>query len=374
LRRLMTILLLSFFMVLGCGISAFAADDEQALSEPSNGLTLEKAVERALTASTALEKAEKDVDRAWEVRSSLREAYASGAGTVSVGDLYASLPGADDYFLLFLSSNGQWSISKKSLEMTQDLIVLQTKSNYYDIIKKLHKVEITGVSLQKAEDDYRIARAKNLAGMATDLEVKAAQSLLETEKSSLELARAELENAYRKLNKLIGLGLEERPDLVTPIEFEKLEVPSIENKVAWALSPNSNPYLWSKKEGYEITKYTWTTTEPDEAGLIDKEKASITYDEARQDTRDKVYELHDTLKTLETSYVSALEGLAAAEEGLRVTKAMYEAGLVTKNDVLDNEVALNKVKDSLLDIKSKYALTKETFEHPWLALLLEAGA
>lgn len=376
--RLMSIMMIAFLMLLGCGITAFAADDDQSATEQSNGLTLEEVVERALLKSTAIKQAEKDVDRALEVRDSARTGHINGLkrlsdsedGTISTGNLYASTTGTDeDGYFQYLSANGQWSINTKMLDLTKDATVMQAKGNYYDILTKLHKLEITEVSLQKAEDDYRIARAKSLAGMATNLEVQAAQSLLEAEKSTLEQTRAELENAYRNLNKLIGLKPEERPNLTTPIEFEKVEVPSLENIVAVVLSSNKNPYLWTKKEGYEISKYTWTFSESREAGLIDKEKASLTYQEARQDTRDKVYELYDNLKSLEASYKSAQEGLAAAEESLRVTKSMYEAGLVTKNDVLEKEVALNNAKDGLLSIKSSYALTTETFEHPWLAFV-----
>lgn len=376
-RRLMIILLLSFFAMLGCGLTtAFADDDEQAVSESSSGLTLEEAIEQALTKSTTLKQAEKDVDRAWEAREAARDGHVGTLGQLNLSDddstgaVYASTVGGDeDGYFRFLSANGQWTINQRMLNLTKDATVLQATGNYNEVIKKLHKLEITEVSLQKAEDDYRITRARALAGMVTDLEVRAAQSLLEAEKSALEQARAELETAYRNLNKLIGLKPEERPELTTPIEFEKLEVPSLESVVSVSLSTKNNPYLWVKKEGYEISKYTWTFSESRETGLIDKEKASLTYEEARQDTRNKIYELYDSLKTLEASHASALEGLAAAEESLRVTKAMYEAGLVTENDVLAKEVDLNKAKDGLLTIKSTYAITRETFEHPWLAFV-----
>ncbi len=380
-RRLMIITLLTFLIALGCGITAFAASDEQSVTEPENGLSLEEVIEQALIKSTALKQAEKDVDRAWEARDAARAGNIASLkrlnqnDDISTGVLYTSTFGGDeDGYFRFLSANGQWSINKKMLDLTEDATVLQAKGNYHDVIKKQHKLEITEVSLQKAEDDFRIATAKSRVGMATNLEVQAANSLLEAEKSALEQAQAELENAYRNFNKLIGLKPEERPNLITPIEFEKLDVPSLENVVSVVLSSDNNPYLWTKKEGYEISKYTWTFSESRAAGLIDKEKASLTYQEAREDTRNKVYELYDTLKTLEAAYESALMGLTAAEESLRVTQAMYEAGLVTKNDVLDKEVALNRAQDGLLNVKSSYALTTETFEHPWLAFVGGSGA
>lgn len=369
-RRFISITLLTFLLILAGSMTSFAANEEQPTSEQANDLSLEEVIELSLTKSTSIEKAEKDVDRAWEVRKALRGGYISGlANTPSTGDLYTSVPGADDYLFRFLSANGQWTINKKMLDLTKDAVVLQAKGNYYDVMKKLQELDTAKLSVQNAEADYKIAMARATVGMASDVEVKAAKSLLEMENSTLEQAQAELENAYRTLNKLIGFKPDERPDLTTSIEFEKIEAPVLENKVVWALSPDNNPYLWSKKEGYEISKYTWTFTEPDEAGLIDKEKAQLTYQDARKDTRDKVYELYDNLKTLEASYKSAEEGVNAAAEALRVTQLMYEVGMVTNNSVLEKEVDLANARGGLLKVKSLYELTKETFEKPWLAFV-----
>lgn len=377
-RWLTRIVLLAFLMVFVSNIAAFAADDGQSasVSEQPDSITLEEVIERALIKSTAVEQAEKDVDRAWEVRQSVRKWHINSLSqTVSTGDLYTNIPGADENSLFkFLSANGQWTINKKMLDLTKDATVLQAKGNYYDIIKLKHELETARASLQKAEADYRISTARARVGMATDVEVQAAKSLLEVQKSTLEQAQADLENAYRSLNKLIGLKPDERPNLITPIEFEKKENVSLENKVVWALSPDNNPYLWSKKEGYELSKYTWTFAESKEAGLIDKEKAALTYEDARKDTRNKMYELYDSLKTLEASYESAKEGVAAAEEALRVVQSMYEVGLVTRQDVLEKEVALSKARDALLKVISLYDLTKETFEKPWLAFVGDSGS
>ncbi len=366
-RRFIMIALLTFLLIMGGSVTSFAASVGQSVSEQSNDLSLEEAIDLALAKSTSIEQAENGVDRSWEVRKAMRSGYESG--TPTTGDLYEDLPGTSDYFISFLSANGNWTINKKTLELTKDAVALQAKGNYYDIIIKFNNIDTAKLSVQKAEADYRIVAAKAVVGMATNVEVQAAVSLLETEKSTLGQAQANLENAYRTLNRLIGYDQDERPNLTTPIEIKKIEEPNLENKVATALSTDNNPYLWSKKEGYEIAKYTWSSTEPKEAGLIDKDNAEITYEEARKDTRNKIYELYDNLKTLETSYVSAEEGVNAATEALRVTQSMYEVGMVTQSDVLEKQVGLANAKDGLLNVKSSYELAKATFEKPWLAFV-----
>lgn len=374
--RVMRVIIVTALLLFGINVVGAAAGEGQQAAGELSGLTLEQAVERALMYSIKVELAEKDVDRAWEVREAARDWHIYNlTKTISTGDLYVSTEGADeDSYFRFLSANAQWTIQKKMLDITRDAIILQAKNNYYNVLKTQRKLETAKLALEKAESDYRKVKAMALVGMATALEVQAAKSEMEMKRSAVEQAKADLENAYRALNKLIGLPPEERPVLITPIEFEKIEVPSLENKIAWALSPDNNPYLWSKKEGYELRKYTWTFAESDEAGLIDKEKAALDYQDARKETRNKMYELYDTLMTLEASYESAKEGVAAAEEALRTAEAMYDVGMATKNDVLAKKVALEEAKAALLNVKSLYSLTKETFEKPWLALIEGGGS
>jgi len=355
-------------LLLGLPTAAFPVAEVRPSDGQAPELTLEDAVNRAVESAVKVEQAELDVDKAWETRKAARSGYVKYADMTFTGDVYVSMPGVGDPFFQFLSANSGWNISKQQLDLTKDAVALQAKITYFDIIKKQRSLETAQLALEKAQNDYKVARAKALVGMSSNAEIEAAASRLEQSTSALEQAKADLENAYRTLNKMIGYVPETRPVLTTTIEFEKLEVPSVENKVATALSPNNNPYLWIMKENYELTKYTWTYASVEEAAKLDKDKTSLSYDDARKETRNKIYEMYDSLKSLEASYESALQGVKAAEEGLRAVKAMYEVGMVTKSEVLDKEHLLSQAKDGLLEVKRLYAITKETFEKPWLAV------
>ncbi len=354
-------------LLLGLPTAAFPFAEVRPADGQAPELTLEEAVNRAVESAVKVEQAELDVDKAWETRKAARSGYERYAGVFSDG-VYVSVPGVGEPFFQFLSANSGWNISKQQLDLTKDVVALQAKMSYFDVIKKQRSLETAQLALEKAQNDYKVARAKALVGMSSNAEIEAAASRLEQSTSALEQAKADLENAYRSLNKLIGYVPETRPVLTTTIEFVKLEVPLVENKVATALSPNNNPYLWIMKENHELSKYTWTYASVEEAAKLDKDKTSLSYDDARKETRNKIYEMYDSLKTLEKSYESALQGVKAAEEGLRVANAMYEVGMVTKSEVLDKEHLLSQAKDGLLEVKRLYAITKETFEKPWLAV------
>jgi len=375
LRRIVVNITIIFLMTfLFAGVCYAAGEDMQSADSEQSGLTLSETMEMALIKSIQLEQAEKDEERAEEVRHASRSGYIRGvANTPMTGELYVSASGAGEPFFQFLSADAQWGISKKMLEIAKDSITLQAKKGYFDVLQKQQKVVKAQVELDKAQRDYRSAAARKSVGMASTSQVQGAKAAVEQKASNLEQARADLEKAYRSLNKLIGNKPTERPELVTPIEYEKLEPPALENKIATALSSDNNPYMWVKEENYDLSKYTWTFAQVEEAGLIDTEKANLSYQDAQKDMRNTIHELYDTLKTLEASYESAKQAVTSAESALATTQAMFNVGMVTKSEVLEKKATLETAKDGLLKVKSLYAITKETFEKPWLAVTT-AGA
>lgn len=366
-RRVLVVVLLAAIIALGCGAAVFA---EPADEEPK-GLTLEQVIELALRNSLTVKQAEMDFDRAREVADAAWDAHNMQLAQtyIQTDDLYISLPGSIDAYPAMMGADRAWHIQQKSFEMTRDAIALNARQFYNDILKKQTGLEAASAGLEKAERDYRTTRALATVGMATNLQVQGAAAGLERARSAAEQARADLEGAYRALNKLIGLKAEERPVLTTALTLEPLEIESIEFEVTRALSLDRNPYLWSLREGYELQRYVWSYTQPQEAGLIDRDKAWLSYEDARAETRNKMYELYDTLKTLEAAHASAHEGVAAAREALRAAELRHQVGLATYTAVVEAKVALAQAESGLLEIKSAYALTKETFEKPWLTSL-----
>lgn len=369
-RRVIAVLSLSTMLLFGCVCAAWADADE---AEPA-GLSLDEAIERALQHSTIIKQAELDVDRAREVADAAWDlhGYSLLASWTGTGDLYTSREGVDENsWFRALSADRQWHIQKAGLGMRIDAVLLQVQQSYYNVIKQATALERAKAAAEKAERDYRTTQVMANIGMGTSVQVDGARAALEGARSELEQAQGDYEGAYRELNKLIGFRLDERPLLSTPLEFEVLEVPSVDAAVSRALSVEQNPYLWSLKEGHELSRYVWTFTQPQEAGKIDIDKAKLGYEDARENTRNLMYALYDRLKTLEAAHESATAGVAAAEEALRIAELKYQLGMITRTDVLDAQAKLAQVQEGLYEIRILYALTKEQFLKPWLA---SAGA
>lgn len=369
-RRVIAVLSLVAVLVFGCVLTAWADAEE---TEPS-GLSLDEAIERALRHSVMVKQAELDVDRAKEVAKAAWEWHGYALENVphDAEGRYVSMVGTDENtWFRAMGADSQYRMQKASLGMTIDGVMLQTKQLYYNVIKRETALTRAEASMEKAERDLRTAQVMANIGMTTGVAVDGAKAALEGARSELETARGDYEGAYRELNKLIGLRPEERPVLSTPIEFEVLEVPSIDAAVTRALSVDQNPALWCAKEGHDVSRYVWTFSEVPEAGKIDIDKAKLSYEDARENTRNLVYTLYDRLKTLEAAHESATAGVAAAEEALRIAELKFKLGMVTRTDVLDAQVKLAQAQEGLYEIRILYALTKEQFLKPWLA---SAGA
>lgn len=371
-RRSVIITVVSVAILFCLTVTSFAAEDQNPQSPVRVELTLDEAINSALKNSFSIRQAELDVDRAEKVRDAAWEyhGYMLTKTWVETEQAFVSIPGMDDMSLFqALSADRAAHIQKKTFEIMQDAIKLQVTQAYYDIHKKLEDLDTARLALESAERGYRVAKIKHEIGLATGMEVQGKKAELEGAKSGLEMAQAELENAYRKLNKLMGKDVNFRPELATPVEFEKLEVPSLDAEITRAMNPNQNPYLWSKKEGYELQRYVWTTTQPAEAGKIDIDKAKLSYEEARVETRKTMNELYQLLKTLEAAHESAVEALAAAEQALKTAQVMYENGMITGDDLLGRKIAVAKAEGDLLNVRIQYELVKINFEKPWLSFL-----
>ncbi len=371
-RRSVTITLTVIAMLFCFTHGVFAAEVQDTQNTAVAELTLDEAITNALKNSFNMRQAKLDVERAEEVRDAAwdNHGYMLRKTWNDTAQAFVGLPGMDDNSLFqALGADRAAHIQKKTFEISQDAISMQVTNSYYDILAKLKDLDKAKLTLETAERGYKVANIKYQVGMVTGTEVQGKKASLEGAKSGLELAQAELENAYRTLNKLMGKDNDFRPQLSTSLEFEKLEIVSLDTEIIKAMNPNQNPYLWSKKEGYELQKYVWTTTQPAEAGKIDIDKAGLSYDEARVETRKKMNELYDALKTLEAGYESATEALDAAELGLKTAQAMYDSGMITKDDLLESEMAIVRTEVDLLSVKINYALGKINFAKPWLTFL-----
>jgi len=350
-------------------------------------LSLNEAIEKAVFQSEAVKKAGVEIERT----EALREESADQLKFTPVeGNNYN--PQVEAAWASLLQADLTWQMAKKSYDARLDGIALDVCQLYWDVLKAEEKVKVKEVAVEKARLDLQrslTASRLGLVAMVTQSDSKGgtgsaymassqAEANLGRAEGDLAAARNELDKAYTKLNQMVGLWPEDRPDLVDEIDFSPLEVGDLEIEVSRALE--RNPSVWLAQQGAELQKYLqdllWAKGQytPYDAREAEREQAELEAIDAKEAAKILVRDLYYTLKTLEESYKSAEIGFALAEEDLEASKQMYLAGLTTKADVVSAEAFLAGERQLLKELAAQYSYTKLVFQKPWAPMYSTLGS
>ncbi|MDQ0285111.1 outer membrane protein TolC [Desulfofundulus luciae] len=349
-------------------------------------LSLNKAIEMAITQNKALKKAELEIKRTEALRD---EAADQLDFTPTGGSGYD--PQVEAAWASLLQADLTWRMSKKSYDARLDGITLAACQQYWNVLKaqenvkvKELAVELARLELQKSQSAYRLGltgklNQSNAAG-GTVASVKGLeQAGTDVAKAESELAAAqnELDKAYVKLNQLVGLHPGDRPVLVDKLEFYPLQVSDLDTEVNRVLE--SSPSVWLAEQEVTQKKYTadllWARGQytPYDARQAEMEQAEVDARSVRDTVEMQVRDLYHTLKSLEESYKSAEQAAATAGEELKEKQVMYRLGLATRADVLAAEVNLAGANYTLTDLAAQYAYNKMVFQKPWAPAYSDTG-
>ncbi len=361
-KRIVLMLTVAAFLLLFAA-PAWAGETADQPAAPS--LSLNDAVQRALTYSESVKKAAKQVDLSENQRDQVEETYdyiPTEKATDTVGEqAFASL----------ISANLTWQISEKSLTAQQDSVTMDTCNAYWGIQLKAGDVEVARQSLKQAELDLNKARAYYQVGLLAKDSLLAAETKQVSAKYTLEKALNDLETAYESFNQLVGLSLQTRPVLTDEPVFALMEEKNLDYLVAKVLE--NSPTVWAAEQKVELQKsletmmfYTGEYT-PYESRSIQVDQAKLDAASAKEATEILTRNLYYTVLSLEESYPAAEQALKLAEENLRVAQVKYDVGMLTKADVTALETALVQAKQNLLTLKKNHAYYRLVLDKPWAA-------
>ena len=350
---LITILAVSFFFA----VHAWA-------SEPATPeMTVNDAIQRALTHSNSIKKAAKSVD----LTDYVREYKADRLNYMPTEP--PGMPAVEATWADLLTANLNWRMAEKSLTAEEDKVALDACNKYWSIQQAIGNVETAKLSLKQAELDWQKASAYNKAGLTSMETLLGAEAQLSAAKAALKDAQNNLDKAYADFNQLIGLRPEDRPVLTDEIVFAPLEETNLNFIVATVIE--NSPTVWLAQQKVELQKtlenlmfytgeyvtYKQRKTEVEQARL----DAASAEDAVETLTRALYY----SVRTLEENYPAAEQAVKVAEENLRVTELKYQVGMAIKADVVASEASLAQARQKLLDLKKNHAYLKLALTKPW---------
>jgi outer membrane protein TolC len=335
-------------------------------------LTLEEAISRALAASPNLRAARLEAEQKEVLR---REAAEAVTFTPVPGQSYSPQFEAAWYGLL--SADLNWQMSKKSYAAAEDALVLEVCQKYWAVQGAQEALEVAELALEAAQAELSRVRAFAAVGMASALELEAAETGAAEARAALAAAERALDAAWEDLNRLVGLSLDARPDLVDRPPYQPLEAVSLEGEVSRVLE--TSPQVWQAEQARTLAEWSLSMAyatggyEPYEVRRLEQEKAEISALQAREAVDRGVRSLYRTVRSLEEQREQQAREIAAAEKRLRVAEAKFSVGMVTRGEVLAARLELARARAKLADTERQHAYCRLAFQKPWAAGAASAG-
>ena len=370
-------------------------DSVENTEETTNILTYEKAVDLALKSSIDLRNARQSVVQAEEIRDQAAELQ--GIGYLPLGPGYNDADAAARSVLLaFLQADISWQMAKKQVEVTEEAIAFQVRTAFDDVKKKINEIELAGFSLDFTALKLKQAEIKVKYGAESPFNLQDIQSQYNEEKQRKELLDKQLDEAYIKLNNLLGLEESERYELEDEttalqdeetsdgLEEEETDLLEDDDSVSVFLEEkidldahirralNDHPYIWLQEQKiklaeYELDLYTYNVmAAPYAAKQIDVTKEKNNLASLRQNVETALRSGYSQLRQMEDQYRSLEEGLSRAENMLNMTRVRHSVGMAITSDIRQAELAVAQIESQMENILIAYEQLKQLFYKPWL--------
>jgi len=218
-----------------------------------------------------------------------------------------------------------------------------------------------------------LASYKAAEGTISQYELSQEEGKYEAALKQKTLAAKALDDAYVKLNSLIGVPKETRFALIDEPQFKPFDKDEneLENDIVYVVS-NSNAVAMAedqvKLKRLDVDLYTYNAgSTPYKASEIDVRTAANEVQDTKKKLSDGMRSIYYSIKQLEDQYKSLTINLSNAEETLKMAQVKYDAGVGIKADVVAAELAVANYKKQIFDTLIQLDNLKLAYEKPWVA-------
>lgn len=328
-------------------------------------LTLKRAVDLALVNNKDLKRASLDVDAAKISRDEAWDAYnvALLQTYIPGTDLHVSVPtGKDPEGSVYLT-NFDWLSKQKTYAAKAESVITTVYQKYFAVLSALQKVEAQRLASQRDAQRLKCAEAYYQAGMQTTLGLSGARTLAASSQAALTTAMEEYNQAYSDLMEYIGLPTTTQAILTDTVTYLPLQIENVDAEIN--IIADNSPAVWIAAEAVRLEEQTYGMLHSYDLDKVKLNSANVSVDITREQMRQAARGFYYKAKSIENSYFSAKEAVDNAAETLHITKLMYQLGLKTSADVLQDEAAFANAQKTLDDLVYQHQIFKMAFYKPW---------
>lgn len=359
-KKKLSVILAACLLMVSLTTPSFAEDKEAA----EKSFSLQQATDYALANNPMIGISQTGIDKA---KVSLREAV-SAFNKMEDSDLvsFEATQVKRGYFKR-LAQMGV-TIAEKSQLQTKEMIKFSVENSYFNLLNAKENLDIQNSIVNASKENYDIVNNKYKLGLASEVELVAAEASYSQSQLDQKSANSALEYAKMSFNKTLGLPLDTKVNLTDTLKAEAPPEINLEEKVASALQNRME--IISASEQYEVDKLnlevtsTWypENTYKYQSAKYAMENSSYALENSRQTVELSVRKAYMDMMDAYNALGTLDSTIAQLEKVYDVTKLKYDTGMATNNEVVD---ALNKTKEIKLK-KSQallgFNLAKKQFE------------
>ena len=355
-------LLITLVLIMIFGTIASATAEVEPVTP---AISIDQAISMALTNSDALKKASNTIT----LNQNTRDTNATNLSFAPTEPAYTAAVEAPYYTLL--TSDLTLQMSKKSLTSAQDGVALTTCNEYWSILKYQEKVKLAELGLKIAYQQMLNGQVSNRVGMLDESGLLALETAYKNAQATLTASQNDLDKAFITFNQAVGLEPADRPTLTDTVEYSPIKVDNLDSEVAKILA--NSPTVWLAEQSVKMQNlvkdmaFYSGSYQNYESREIQVQQVQLSESTTRKSVEQATRTAYYSLKTMEDSYVTALEKIEIAENNLRIIKIKYELGMTTSADVTSYEKALADAQNSAFELKINHEYSKIAFEKPWAA-------
>ena len=256
---------------------------------------------------------------------------------------------------------------------------LSVEQAFYGVLRAENLAEVAREGVALAERQLAVAQDRVAAGAAAPVDAIRAESQLSSARAQLLQVEGAVQLALLAFRQTLGVDLDTpiRP-ASQPVEVEPIPI-DLEADLAFALENRVEVLqalagIEAARTSVELTDNDYTPGLSHERARVGLRKAELALQQVRDGITLEIRQLYQTLLDAERQVEVLEQAVAAAEESLRITEAMYEAGVATDLELLSAQTAFIQAKTNLVNARFDHREAQVRYAHAVARALAEGGS
>ena len=318
-------------------------------------LTLEKAVERAMSNSTSLKESRANLEYSEDQRLNLVSEFYND-------DSLSSL-------LSLLTNDLNYDNSVLSQQQLEETLTYTMKETYISLIIQERQIALDKQNAKLMENQLAITRMKASLGLITETELEAEETSYATTLASIETAENSLEQSYISFNYLIGESSDKRFQLELDPEYEEFVLPAtLDSYVTARISENIS--LQQQENNVKMAENEYKLYDAESASAGERTSLKNSLNSAEMSLSDQKDELdtqirscYNSIVALEKEYENTLAQLETQYKTMEITETKYKQGTITELEYLQEQYELMSLENTLVTNAYEHMLLVDQMEN-----------